>query len=105
LIRIHGAQVGKHDPVVLCVKLGLGVKPFVIGVKPLNLYGLFGDIDVDGSRDLLLATAAHEYNSLLFGITRGEQNQLPFHKDCPILAPLLSRHSVEAQRLQRSAAK
>jgi hypothetical protein len=47
LVVIHVDQVGEHDPGVLNSILG-------IGVKPLHLYGLFGEVDIDGSRGLLL---------------------------------------------------
>jgi hypothetical protein len=37
------------------MRLVLGIMPFGIEFKPLDLYGLFGEIDVD-SRGLLLPT-------------------------------------------------
>jgi hypothetical protein len=54
IVVIHVCQVGEHDPGVLRSTLGLGVKPFGLNIKPLHLYGLFGEVDIDGSRGLLL---------------------------------------------------
>jgi hypothetical protein len=54
LVVIHVAQVSEHDHGILRQTLGLSVKPFVLGAKPLHLYDLFGEVDVDGSSDLLL---------------------------------------------------
>jgi hypothetical protein len=49
LVCTHDAQVGEQDLVILCARLGIGVKPFGLGIKPLDLYGLFGEVDVDAA--------------------------------------------------------
>jgi hypothetical protein len=65
-VVVHVAQANQHDPCVHCPDLGLGVHPSGLGVNhfglsvylfgldvyPLDLNGLFGEVDADGSRAL-----------------------------------------------------